>query len=240
MTRGDKIHSVKYYKANKFMPNKKSDMPKSAVDVVIFGLLNQELSMVLIQMKKKPFESKWAFPGGLVKLDESLDEAARRELKEKTGLANVYLEQLYTFGEIRRDPFSRVVSTVYYALINSHNIQLKTTDKYKDIKWVSFRKLPPLAYDHNGVAKLAVERLRAKLSYTNIVYSLLPKRFALSELQGVYENILGKKLDKRNFRKKIGSLKLLKNTRKYRRGNAFRPALLYEFRERCPKIIEII
>lgn len=222
------------------MPNKKNDVPKSAVDVVIFSLINGGLAVILIQMKKKPFADKWAFPGGLVRLNESLDETAKRELKEKTGLGNVYLEQLYTFGAVKRDPLSRVISTAYYALIDGHGIKLQTTAKYKDIKWFSIKKLPRLAYDHTLVAKLAIERLRAKLAYTNIIYGLLPAQFTLSDLQKVYEIILNKKLDKRNFRKKIESLKLLKKTKKYKRNEAFRPALFYEFKERRPKIIEIL
>lgn len=217
------------------------DYPKVAVDVVILSIIEKNLCGVLIQIKNPPFENCWAFPGGLVKTDESLDQAAARVLKEKTGIGNVYMEQLYTFGEVDRDIRSRAVSVVYYALIDSRGIKLSTKeDKYKDIKWMPIKNLPRLAYDHNDIAKLALSRLKNKLAYMNIVYSLLPKTFTLSQLQEVYEIILGKKLDKRNFRKKIFSLKLLRATDLYAKDGAHRPAALYEFKERKPKIIEIL
>ncbi len=216
------------------------DSPKVAVDIVIFTIDEGKLKVLLIRMEKKPFTGKWAFPGGLVGFKESLDEAARRDLYEKTGVKNVYLEQLYTFGDVRRDPFSRVVSVAYVALVNKNRIKkLTTTAKYTGIDWFNMAKLPRLAYDHNKVAKYALERLRLKLEYTNIVFSLLPRYFTLAHLQEIYEIILGKKLDKRNFLKKINSLNLLKKTRKLEKG-AHRPARLYEFRTRKPRIIEIL
>lgn len=218
----------------------KKDFPKVAVDIVIFTVDNGRLKVILIQMKKKPFTGKWAFPGGLVGLRESLDDAARRELYEKTGVKNVYLEQLYTFGEVRRDPFSRVVSVAYFALVNRKQIKkLITTSKYQRIDWFDVNKLPRLAYDHNEVAKYAIARLRAKLEYTNIAFSLLPRYFTLAALQEAYEIILGRKLDKRNFIKKIDTLHLLRKTQKFEKG-AHRPARLYEFRSRKPQIIEIL
>lgn len=217
------------------------DYPKVAVDVVILSIIKKTLYGVLIQIKNPPFENQWAFPGGLVKIDESLDQAATRVLKEKTGISNVYTEQLYTFGEVERDIRSRAISVVYYALISSQGIKLTTReDKYKDIKWMPLKNLPSLAYDHNEISKLVLSRLKGKLAYTNIVYSLLPKTFTLSRLQEVYEIILGKKLDKRNFRKKIIGLKLLKQTNLCTKDGAHRPATLYEFKERKPKIIEIL
>lgn len=218
----------------------KNDYPKVAVDLVIFSIINDTLSVALIQMKKKPFENKWAFPGGLVELNESLDNAAKRELKEKANISDVYLEQLYTAGEVNRDPINRVVSVVYYALLNSDKITLKTTEKYKAIEWFPIDKLPTLAYDHSKMAKIAHSRLKGKLTYTNIVYSLLPKFFTLSDLQNVYEIILGEKMDKRNFRKKVLSLKILSPTKKYKAKGAHRPALLYSFKKRTLEVIEIL
>lgn len=218
----------------------KNDYPKVAVDLVIFSIINNELSVALIQMKKKPFENKWAFPGGLVELNESVDSCAKHTLKEKTGISNIYLEQLYTAGETNRDPIHRVVSVVYFALLNSSSITLKTSSKYKATAWFPIKKLPSLAYDHSKIAKMAYVRLQSKLTYTNIVYGLLPKHFTLSELQQVYEIILDQQLDKRNFRKKILALKVLSSTKKFKKDGAHRPALLYSFKEHTPKIIEIM
>ena len=218
----------------------KNDCPKVAVDVVIFTIEQRILKAILIKMKKKPFQGRWTFPGGLVGIRESLDEAAIRELHEKTGVKNVYLEQLCTFGEVKRDPFSRVVSVAYFALINKNRIKkLFTTSKYAGIDWFDVAHLPRLAYDHKKIARLALERLRTKLEYTNIAYGLLPRYFSLAELRAIYEIILGRALDKRNFIKKIHALHILKRTSKSKVG-AHRPARLYQFRTRKPEIIEIL
>lgn len=211
-----------------------------ATDVVIFTILDKELKVLLIKMKKKPFMERWAAPGGLVKPDESINEAARRHLKSKTGVTNVYLEQLYAFGEVKRDPFGRVVSIAYFALISPSGVKLKTTKEYDDIKWFSVAKLPRLAYDHKKIIDCAASRLRSKLEYTNIVYGLLPDEFTLGELQKTYEIILKRKLDKRNFRKKIFSLKLIKRVGKKTLRSKRRPAELYSFTDKKPKIVEII
>lgn len=217
------------------------DFPKVAVDLIIFTVNDQKLQVALVKMKKKPFTGMWAFPGGLVRLGESLDDAARRELKEKTGLANVYLEQLYTFGDPKRDPYSHVVSVAYFALIPSERVTLKTAEeKYSAIGWFPADLLPSLAYDHKKMAVYALLRLRWKLEYTNVVYSLLPRFFTLGTLQRVYEIILGKSFDKRNFRKKIIALGLVRRTRKIKSGGVHRPARIYEFTARKPKIIEIL
>jgi 8-oxo-dGTP diphosphatase len=212
---------------------------KVAVDIVIFTVRDNALKVILIQMKKKPFAGMWAFPGGLIDPRESLDEAARRELAEKTGVKNVYLEQLYTFGEPKRDPYGRVISVAYFALINSKNAKLITTEKYSDIGWFPVQKLPKLAYDHQNVAKYAIKRLQWKLIYTNIAYSLLPRSFTFSELRTVYEVILARSLDRRNFQRKIHSLKLLKKAPGHKTGK-HRPAALYEFKVRKPIIVEVL
>lgn len=212
---------------------------KVAVDIVIFTVRDNALKVILIQMKKKPFTGMWAFPGGLIDPKESLDEAARRELAEKTGVRSVYLEQLYTFGDPTRDPYGRVISAAYFALINSKNAKLATTEKYSDIGWFPIEKLPKLAYDHLNVAKYALKRLQWKLTYTNIAYSLLPRSFTLSELRSVYEVILARSLDRRNFQRKIHSLKLLRKTRGHKMGK-HRPAMLYEFKVRTPIIVEVL
>jgi 8-oxo-dGTP diphosphatase len=219
---------------------KKYKFAVMAVDVVIFTIKEGKLMALLIQMKKKPFAGMWAAPGGLIRGNESLDSAAERLLLEKAGVKNVYLEQLYAFGEPNRDPFGRVVSVAYFALIPSRGIILKTTKDYADVRWFPVKKLPKMAYDHKKIVEKAVRRLQAKLGYTNIAYSLLPKEFALTELQRTYEIILGKKMDKRNFRKKIFSLKLVKKTEKKQQGEANRPANLYKFIDRKMKIVEIL
>ena len=186
-----------------------------AVDAVIFTIKDGGLNALLIKAKKdSPFPDRWVLPGGLVKPEESLDQAVERHLLSKAGLKNVYFEQLYTFGDIRRDPRSRVVSTAYMILIPYGTFDPKTNEAYSAIQWFPVSALPRLGYDHNKIADTAIERLKAKLTYTNIVYSLMPEEFTLGELQKTYEIILGKNLDKRNFRKKILQTKLLKKYQK--------------------------
>ncbi len=211
-----------------------------ATDVVVFTVYEGELKVLLIKMKKAPFTGNWAVPGGLVLPKESVDAAAQRQLVSKTGVKDVYLEQLYTFGKVDRDPFGRVVSVAYFALIPNAGIKLYTTDEYEDVAWYSVNKLPILAYDHKEIIKTAVGRLASKLEYTNVVYSLLPTNFTLTELQRIYEIILNKKLDKRNFRKKLFSLKLIKKTGKKKLGDGGRPAELFSFVKRSPQTIEMI
>ncbi|MFA5358821.1 MAG: NUDIX domain-containing protein [Patescibacteria group bacterium] len=219
---------------------KKYKFATIATDVVIFTIKDEKPQVLLIKMKKKPFADSWAVPGGLVHGDESVDRAARRHLFSKTGLKDVYLEQLYTFGSVDRDPFGRVVSVAYFALIPNADLKLKTTSEYAGVQWCPVDKLPKLAYDHKEVVSKAVERLQAKLGYTNIVFGLLPPEFTLSELQKTYEIILGKKLDKRNFRKKLFSLKLVQSTGGRKAGDANRPAELYRFASKHPQLIEIL
>jgi 8-oxo-dGTP diphosphatase len=211
-----------------------------ASDVVIFTVQDEELKVLLIKMKKIPFENKWAVPGGLVGGEEDLDQAAKRILYSETSVKDVYLEQLYTFGKVNRDPFGRVVSVAYFALAPIGGVSLKTTKDYADVKWVSVKKLPALAYDHDEIIAHALGRLKGKLEYTNIIYSLLPTEFALSDLQKMYEIILGRELDKRNFRKKIMTLQLIKKVNKKRYGGANRPAELYTFIKKTPQNVEIL
>ena len=208
---------------------KKYQFAVIASDVVILTVRDGALQVLCIQMQKAPFTGKWAVPGGLVKPAESVDHAAHRLLAEKTGIRNVYLEQLYTFGKVKRDPFGRVVSVAYFALVPSDHLQLHTSKEYADVRWFPIRKLPAMAYDHAEIVQTAVQRLQAKLGYTNIVFSLLPKAFTLSELQNVYEIIIGKSFDKRNFRKKVLGLKLVRPTGEKRVGEANRPAQLFSF-----------
>ncbi len=212
--------------------------PAIAVDTVIFTVSGADLLVLLVRRRNAPFAGDWAIPGGFVEEDESLDDAAGRELREETGVADVYLEQLYTFGRPDRDPRGRVIAVAYYALLRQPTLPAAADDA-ADARWFPLRDLPPLAFDHAEVLDYALSRLRNKVEYTNIVFSLLPDTFTLTELQRVYEIILGRTLDKRNFRKKIGSLDLVEPTGAVRRDGAHRPARLYQFRSREPMIVEI-
>jgi 8-oxo-dGTP diphosphatase len=211
-----------------------------AVDVVVFTVDREELSVLLIRMKRAPFEGRWGLPGGLIGQEETLDAAAVRELGEKTGVRDVYLEQLYTFSHPRRDPAGRVISIAYMALVPSEGLDLQTTEKYAGIGWFPVKRLPPLGFDHGEMVAYGVTRLRYKLEYTNAVYSLLAPSFTLSELQHIYETILGRALDPRNFRKRILSLGIIERTGEVRRGEAHRPAQLYRFTSRTPQIVEVL
>lgn len=213
---------------------------KVAVDNCIFTVSGNELQILLIQMKKKPYTGMWALPGGLVQETEGLDAAAGRILKEETGVRDVYLEQLYTFGDPKRDTLGRVVSIAYVALIPSGGIRLRTIDKYADVKWWPFQTLPKLAYDHSAIAAYAKQRLQWKLEYSNVAWSLLPSKFTLTELQKIYEVILGRRIDKRNFRKKILGLDLVKAIGEQAMREAHRPAMLYRFLSKRPMIVEIL
>jgi len=213
--------------------------PRVAVDAVLFTIEVGVLKTLLVKIKNGPFINKWAFPGGLVHIGESLDTAARRELYEKTGVQDLYLEQLYTFGEVHRDPTAQTVAVAYFALVPPGKHVLTRGEKYAEIDWFPVGDLPELAYDHNAMVITALQRLQAKLSYTNIVYSLLPPEFTLGELQTIYEVILDKKLDRRNFRRKILTLGLLKPLQKTRRG-AHRPAALFSFTRRSPMNVEVL
>lgn len=212
--------------------------PALAVDMIIFTVGEDDLMVLLIRRRGEPFAGRWAIPGGFVEPDESLDDAAARELCEETGVTDVYLEQLYTFGEPGRDPRGRVISVAYYALLRQAPAVVGGDDA-EDARWFPLGELPPLAFDHAAILDYALERVRKKVEYTNVVYSLLPDTFTLTELQRVYEIILGRPLDKRNFRKKIGSLDLVAPTGDLRRDGAHRPAKLYSFRSREPRIVEI-
>ena len=163
-----------------------------AVDIAVLTIKDGQLNVLLIKANNSPFPEKWVIPGGLVKPNESIGDAVKRHLLAKTGLKNVYSEQLYTFGKVDRDPRGRVVSVAHFVLIPYGAFEPKTSEAYADIQWFPILKIPKLGYDHNEIAETAFERLKAKLEYTNIVYSLMPKEFTLGDLQKTYEIILGK------------------------------------------------
>jgi 8-oxo-dGTP diphosphatase len=219
--------------------------PAVAVDVAVFTVLDHALRLLLVRMRRGAFAGRWALPGGRVGTDESLDEAASRTLGAATGLRDLYLEQLYTFGSPHRDPHGRVVSVAYFALIphggrfRHASADASPAAEAAGVAWHPATRLPPLAYDHDAVVATAIARLRAKLSYTNLVYTLLPPAFTMGELQAMYEAVLDQPLDRRNFRKKILALGLLRPLHRLRRG-PHRPAALYAFRHRRPMMIEIL
>ncbi len=201
-------------------------------DVVIFTLEDNELKALLIKRNNPPFESMWALPGGFLKPKETSEEAGMRVLHDKAGTSKVYLEQLYTFDDPKRDPRGQIVSISYFALLASQNLKISQDKQTQTPTLFSVNKLPKLAFDHKQIVGYALKRLRAKLEYTNVVYALLPKHFTMTELQSTYEAILGKKLDKRNFQKKFLSLGLVRKTNQKRDGFNFRPAALYEFTDK--------
>jgi 8-oxo-dGTP diphosphatase len=205
--------------------------PSITVDCVVFGLDEQQLKVMLIQRGVEPFKDTWALPGGFVKLEESLEAAALRELKEETGIKKVFLEQLYTFGAVNRDPRDRVITVAYYALINiGEHLLLATTDA-TNASWFSLQALPALAFDHSEIIKIAIARLQGKLRYQPIGFELLPKKFTLTQLQNLYETVLGTQLDKRNFRSKILKMDLLIDIDEIQTNVSHRPAKLYRFDE---------
>ena len=205
--------------------------PALTVDVVIFTLREGQLHVLLVQRAEKPFSGMWALPGGFVKMEEALDEAAYRELEEETGLQQAYLEQLYTYGDPKRDPRGRVVTVAYFALIPADApILTEGSSEVSKAGWFPIERLPRLAFDHAEIISYALRRLRYKLEYTAAGFELLPDEFTLSEIQHTYELILGEKLDKRNFRRRILEAGIIEPTNHMRAGEG-RPARLYHYRE---------
>ena len=208
------------------------DRPSVAVDVLLFTIESGQLQVLLVQRGEEPFKDQWCLPGGFVKMKESLDEAAVRELEEESGVKNVYLEQLYTFGSPKRDPRTRVISVTYMALTTRFRWTLRASGDVYQAEFFPITDLPKLAFDHQDIFLYGLERLRSKLGYTNISFGLLPDQFTLTDLQKVYEVILNKSLDKRNFRKKMLSIGLLLPVGVKSSGGAHRPAELYRFKKK--------
>lgn len=208
--------------------------PAVTVDVVIFTIENDQLKVLVIKRKKPPFEGSWALPGGFLARDESAKEGATRVLKEKTGIGRVYVEQLYTFDSPHRDPRGHVISIAYFALVPRAKMIFGSGKKLQTPSLVPIKQLTKLAFDHKSILKYALQRLRYKLEYTNVAFSLLPKNFPFSQLQRAYEIIWDKKLDKRNFRKKFLALGLIKPTKQKLAGSQHRPAQLHTFINKKP------
>jgi 8-oxo-dGTP diphosphatase len=205
--------------------------PRAAltVDCVVFGFDEAELKVLLIERGQDPFKGRWALPGGFVRLDETIDDAARRELAEETGLKNVFLEQLYTFGAVNRDPRERVVSVAHYALVKLSDHRAKAATDAANAEWFPISKARALAFDHADILAAAQVRLKAKVRYEPIGFELLPPKFTLSQLQHLYEAILGTDLDKRNFRKKVLGFGLLVPLKQRQMTGRHRPAQLFSF-----------
>ncbi len=199
------------------------------VDIVVFTVLEQRLQVLLIQRGIAPFEGQYALPGGFVLEGETLEAAALRELREETGTERVYLEQLYSFGDPGRDPRGRIITVAYYALVPADKSPLLAGTDAAAARWFPVAELPPLAFDHAGIVNYAVNRLRNKLEYSTVGFELLPAKFTLTRLQSLHEAILGKPLDKRNFRRRVLALGLLKPTKEMQ-ATGRKPAQLYSFR----------
>ncbi len=203
--------------------------PALTVDAVVFGLDDGDLKVLLVRRGLEPFRDKWALPGGFVRVEESLEDAVRRELREETGIADVFLEQLYTFGAVDRDPRGRVVTVAYYGLVRLSDHSVRAATDARDAAWFAVSEAGGLAFDHDRILAAALERLKGKVRYQPIGFELLPPEFTLTQLQRLYETVLEAPLDKRNFRKKILGMDFLVPLDEVEKDVAHRAARLYRF-----------
>lgn len=206
--------------------------PAVTVDIIIFALHEEDLKVLLIQRKAEPFRECWAIPGGFVEIGEDLETAARRELWEETGVKNVFLEQLYTFGAPKRDPRERVISVAYYSLVRLSQHTIRAASDALNACWYPIHHLPTLAFDHQSIMDIAIKRLQGKVLYAPIIFELLPTQFRLEQLQKVYEIILERPLDSRSFRKKILATGILTQVDELAGGEAPLSEQLYQFDEK--------
>ncbi len=212
--------------------------PALTVDCVVFGMDEEDLKVLLIKRGLEPFQGKWALPGGFVRMEESLDDAACRELEEEAGIRPAHLEQLYTFGEPGRDPRGRVVTVAYFALVKLSDHRVHASTDAREAAWFSVWDAPKLAFDHADILGTALQRLKGKVRYQPIGFELLPPKFTLTQLQRLYEIILERELDKRNFRKKILSMDLLEELDEVEQDVSHRAARLYRFDHKKYKQLE--
>ncbi|WP_108823250.1 NUDIX domain-containing protein [Dysgonomonas sp. Marseille-P4361] len=211
------------------------DYPRPAitVDCIIFGFDKNELKVLLTKRAIEPYLGKWAFPGGFINIDETADDCARRKLLEEAGLQDIFMEQLYTFSDLNRDPRYRVISIAYYALVRSTDYILDAGLNIEDVQWFSLQEIEDLAFDHNKILDIAIERLKGKIRYQPIGFELLPEKFTLPDLHRLYETILQRDIDRGNFRKKILSMDLLIDHSDEQENRPSRGAKIYSFdRER--------
>jgi 8-oxo-dGTP diphosphatase len=206
--------------------------PSLSVDVVLLTARDDTLEVFLIRRDEHPFKNDWSLPGGFVRLNENLETAAARVLESKTGLRDVFLEQLYTFGQVDRDPRTRVITVAYYALVPLEKLTRLEISDTRALMPVKDAASLELAFDHHDILQKTLERLRGKLDYAPIGYELLPERFTLRELQTLHETILGKKLNKDAFRRKMLAKSELEATGQLETGQGFRPAEYYRFKGR--------
>lgn len=205
--------------------------PAITVDCVIFGFDKDQLQLKILLTKRaiEPYIGMWAFPGGFINVDETADDCARRKLKEEAGLEDIFLEQLYTFTNIERDPRERIVSIAYYALVRSTDYVLNIGTNIEDVQWFSLNDIPQLAFDHREILDVAIERLKGKIRYQPIGFELLPEEFTLPDLHHLYESILQRDIDRGNFRKKILSMNLLLDHSDKQKDRPARGAKIYSF-----------
>lgn len=202
------------------------------VDSVVMTVQEDTLEVLLIKRKYEPFKSTWALPGGFLETsDKSIEDAVARELYEETNVSNVYLEQLFTFGDKGRDPRGRVVTVAYLALIRQEGFELRTSSEASGVAWWPVNKLPELAFDHERIISYAHQRLKYKIEYSPAAFKLLPDKFTLRDLQMIYEAVLGRAIDNRNFRKKFLNTGALQELEETTQESSFRPARLYSFSE---------
>tara|TARA_Y100000589_G_C27178553_1_gene639748 strand:- start:347 stop:1027 length:681 start_codon:yes stop_codon:yes gene_type:complete len=202
-----------------------------SVDCVIFGYDSTDLKVLLIKRGEKPYLDYWALPGDLIHPKESIDDSVKRVLKDLTGLSNVYMEQVKTFGDVGRHPLGRVFTIAYYSLLKIDDYTLSPSSFAKEAKWHSINRIGELAFDHNKIFATCKENLKQNVQRQPIGFELLPEKFTLSQLQNLYETILQKQFDKRNFRKKIISMKILKDSGEIQKSVSHRPAKLFTFNQ---------
>ncbi len=207
---------------------------KFSVDCVIFGFDEGELKILLIERNEEPFTGWFALPGNFVENTEAIESAAERILYELTGLKGIFMEQFYTFGALGRHPQGRVITVAYYAMIrlNGQKDLKPVTDYARQAVWMPVKDMPELAFDHSRIFRKSFDKIRNKISYQPIAFELLPEKFTLTQLQNLYEVILNKKLDKRNFRKKMLAYDILKELDEKQKGVSYRAAKLYRFDKR--------
>ncbi|MBR5203673.1 MAG: NUDIX hydrolase [Bacteroidaceae bacterium] len=201
--------------------------PAVTTDCVIFGFDGEHLQVLLIERGIEPYKGKWAFPGGFLKMDETAEEGALRELKEETGLEGAYMEQFHTFSAPERDPRERVITIAYYALVKIQEV--KGGDDAASARWFPLDDIPSLAFDHDYILRMATQRLREQIHFQPIGFELLPEKFTIKELQLLYEAILGINFDRRNFAKKMMHLEILTDLEETIWPTPKREAKLYKF-----------
>ncbi len=212
---------------------------KVAVDAIVFGYHSGKLYLLLIKQKYGKYQGHWALPGGFVQNGEGLQAAVARELKEEAGVKVNYLEQLYTFGDaIDRDHRGQIISVAYFGLVNSAKLKLKAATDAEDANWFDSKDLPGLAYDHRMMVDKAIQRLQSKLQYQPIGFDLLDREFPFSDLEKLYQTILDRKIERRNFRRKILGFGILDETKKIKQKGSGRPAVLYKFNNQKYKALE--